>query len=168
MEISLSWLEFLIVSHGFTAIVIPGERHSSTGHSIVHILLSMNCSAILFCWLYWDNRIPRLQVDVNIMVDILVSRGVQNVVELTNVVKHTILVKQIIRLLTGQGLVHLIAFQTEDGKFCFFTHNSLLYTSGKAISPVSHSRSKSEYSISVLYCQTLVSSCSSAAYSLEV
>ena len=63
-----------------------------------------------------------VEVYVDIVIDILMPGGMKNIIELTQIVKHSVSVEELNGLFSGQVLILLVVLNTEDCKFHLFTH----------------------------------------------
>ena len=69
-----------------------------------------------------ENSISRLQINVNVVVDVLIPRGMEHIKKLMDIFKHAVLLKKLGYLPARQGFVYLIAFHAEYGELCFTAH----------------------------------------------
>lgn len=70
----------------------------------------------------WISDTSHLQIPIDVVVDILVSGGMQYIVKFSEIIEHAVGFKEMYDLLAGQRTVYLIAFHTEYGKFGFVAH----------------------------------------------
>ena len=69
-----------------------------------------------------NHGVARLQVDINVTVDVLIPCRMKDIVKLVQIVKHTLAAKQFCRLLARQGLINLIAFKAKHSKSSLLAH----------------------------------------------
>ena len=63
------------------------------------------------------------QVNINIVIDIIMSGGVEQIVEFVKIIKYPIVAEKLGYRFAGQVAVLLIAFRAEYGKGHFFAHS---------------------------------------------
>ena len=111
-------------------------------------------------------RVPRFNIEINILYDIAVSGGVQSFETGIYIVPHTIAGKNLGYLFAGQMLGVLVDLCAINEKIALTAH--LYASSGKTKLPVFFSSSYMLNRVSGLKCHSLVSSCSSKEYTSDL
>lgn len=70
-----------------------------------------------------DHGVPRLQIDIDVAVNVLIPGGMENIVKLPQIVKHAVTAKQLHRLPASQRPVRLIALNAKHRKDGFRAHS---------------------------------------------
>jgi hypothetical protein len=68
------------------------------------------------------NCVSRLQININIVVDELIPRGMQHIEKLVDVLKYSVFLKKLQYLFARQSFVHFITFHAKHGKLRFAVH----------------------------------------------